>query len=135
MAITPYLLYQDAGAAIAWLSAAFGLALSGTPHRDPTGRVTHAEMKLGEAWLFLGSPGADFKNPKLVGHATQSLYVDVENVDAHYARAVAAGATTIEEPTDTSYGARRYGAKDLEGHVWYFAQALAKERGKNIARV
>src|SRR5262245_26399747 len=110
MAITPYLLYQDAGAAIAWLSKAFGFSLAGTPHIDRAGRVTHAELKLGDAVLLLGSPGAAFKNPQAVGHATQSLYVDVENVDAHYVRAMAAGATTIEAPADTSYGARRYGA-------------------------
>ncbi len=128
MAITPYLLYQDADAATAWLAAAFGLTPAGAAQRDRAGRVTHAELRLGAALLFLGSPGADFKNPKAISHTTQSLYVDVENIEAHYARAVGAGATIIEEPTDTAYGARRYGAQDPEGHVWYFAQALEKAR-------
>ena len=124
MAITPYLLYRDAGAAMAWLARAFGLRKSGRSYRDAAGRVTHAEMKLGDALLMLGSPGADFKGPKLLGQATQNLYVDIANVDQHYARAVKAGARIVEEPKDTFYGARRYGAEDLEGHVWYFAQAL-----------
>jgi uncharacterized glyoxalase superfamily protein PhnB len=128
MAITPYLLYRDAGAAVQWLARAFGLRKSGHSYRDAAGRVTHAEMKLGDAPLLLGSPGADYQGPKLLGHATQNLYVDVTNVDRHYARAVSAGARIVEEPKDTFYGARRYGAEDLEGHVWFFAQDLTTRR-------
>ena len=85
-------------------------------------------MKFGEALLMLGSPGPDFQGPRALGHATHNLYVDVDDVEKHFARAVAAGATIIEEPKDTFYGARRYGAEDLEGHPWYFAQALAATR-------
>jgi uncharacterized glyoxalase superfamily protein PhnB len=124
MAITPYLLYQDAGAALDWLQRAFGLRRTGEILKGPDGRVRHATMKLGDALLMLGSPGPDFENPKVVGHATQNLYVDVTDVDTHYARAVQAGAKIVEEPTLTPYGARRYGADDPEGHRWYFAQAL-----------
>jgi uncharacterized glyoxalase superfamily protein PhnB len=128
MAITPYLLYRDAGAALDWLAQAFGLRKSGSSFKDAAGRVTHAQMRLGDAVLLLGSPGPDFKNPKVLGHATQNLYVDVANVDQHYARAVKAGARVVEEPKDTFYGARRYGAEDLEGHLWYFAQDLTPKR-------
>jgi PhnB protein len=128
MAITPYLLYRDAGAAVTWLAKAFGLRKSGKAYKDDNGRVTHASMRLGDAWLMLGSPGADFVNPKALGHATQNLYVDVADVDKHYARAVRAGATIVEEPKDTVYGARRYGADDPEGHRWYFAQELAAKK-------
>ena len=125
MAITPYLLYQDAGAALDWLAKAFGLRKTRDIYRGADGRVSHGAMTLGDAQLMLGSPGPDFKNPKVVGHATQNLYVDVDNVARHYARAVQAGATIIEEPRDTPYGARRYGAEDPEGHRWYFAQDLS----------
>ena len=128
MAITPYLLYRDAGSALQWLSQAFGLRKFGPSNQDAAGRVTHAAMKLDGALVMLGSPGPDFKNPKALGHATQNLYVDVADVDKHYARAVEAGARIVEEPKDTFYGARRYGAEDLEGHVWYFAQALTTKR-------
>jgi uncharacterized glyoxalase superfamily protein PhnB len=124
MAITAYLLYRDAGAAVEWLTKAFGLekceVLTGAD-----GRVNHASMKLGEALVMLGSPGPEFKGPRALGAVTQNLYVDLDDVDAHYARAVEAGASIIEEPRDTPYGARRYGAEDLEGHRWYFAQDLA----------
>ena len=128
MAITPYLLYRDAGAALQWLAKAFGLRKSGHSYKDSAGRVTHAEMKLGDAVLMLGSPGPDFKNPKVLGQATQNLYVDVADAAKHYARAVRAGARIVEEPNDTFYGARRYGAEDPEGHRWFFAQDLTVAR-------
>ena len=127
MAITPYLLYRDAGAAVDWLAKAFGLRpdelLKGTD-----GRVSHASMTFGKALLMLGSPGPDFEGPRAIGHGTANLYVDVDDVETHYTRAVKAGATIIEEPRDTPYGARRYGAEDLEGHRWYFAEALVGRR-------
>jgi len=133
MAITPYLLYRDAGAAVDWLAGAFGLRKSGDLYKDQAGRVTHASMTFGKAVLMLGSPGPDFKGPKALGHATQNLYVDVDDVDAHHARAVEAGATIIEAPKNTFYGARRYGAEDPEGHRWYFAQDLSR-RGKRTRK-
>ena len=127
MAITPYLLYQDAGAAVSWLAKAFGLRPDEVM-KGADGRVNHASMTFGEALLMFGSPGPDFKGPRAIGHWTVNLYVDVDDVEKHHARAVKAGATIIEEPKDTFYGARRYGAEDLEGHRWYFAQDLAPTR-------
>jgi uncharacterized glyoxalase superfamily protein PhnB len=128
MAITPYLLYRDAGAAVDWLVEAFGLSATRDIFKGADGRVSHATLTFGKAVLMLGSPGPDFKGPRAIGHATQNLYVDVDNVDKHYARAVDAGAAIIEQPRETPYGARRYGAEDLEGHRWYFAQELAPKR-------
>jgi uncharacterized glyoxalase superfamily protein PhnB len=128
MAITPYLLYQDAGAAVDWLEKAFGLRRTGDVFKGEDGRVNHASMAFGKAVVMLGSPGADFRGPRALGHVTQNLYVDVDDVDSHHARAVNAGANVIEEPKDTFYGARRYGAEDLEGHRWYFAQDLTATR-------
>jgi uncharacterized glyoxalase superfamily protein PhnB len=127
MAITPYLLYQDAAAAVDWLAKAFGLRPDEVL-KGADGRVGHASMTFGKSLLMFGSPGPDFKGPRAIGHWTANLYVDVDDVETHYARAVKAGATIIEEPRDTPYGARRYGAEDLEGHRWYFAQALAVPR-------
>ena len=135
MAITPYLLYEDAGAALAWLAKAFGLRPSGPAHAGADGKVNHAAMRLGSAYVMLGCPGGDYMSPKRLGHVTQNLYVDVGNADKHHARAVAAGATIIEEPRDTPYGARRYGAVDLEGHRWYFAHVLkTRKRAKSKRR-
>jgi uncharacterized glyoxalase superfamily protein PhnB len=128
LAITPYLLYEDAGAAIAWLTQAFGFRALHQPTKDAQGTVRHADLRLGEHVVMLGAPAGEYKNPRRLGHVTQLVYVDVANVARAYARAVEAGAKVIEEPADTPYGARRFGVEDLEGHRWYFAQALARPK-------
>jgi uncharacterized glyoxalase superfamily protein PhnB len=128
MAITAYLLYEDASTALVWLGKAFGLRKSGRAMRGPDGKVNHAAMALGDAFVMLGHPGPDYRSPKRLGQATQSLYVDVDDVDKHFRRAVKAGAKIIQEPTDTFYGHRRYGAEDPEGHQWYFAQEIAEAK-------
>jgi uncharacterized glyoxalase superfamily protein PhnB len=133
MAITPYLLYEDAGAAVAWLKKAFGFRTVRQPMKDAQGEVRHADLLLGEHVVMLGAPAGEYKNPLRLGQWTQLVYVDVGNVARAYARAVEAGAKVIEEPTDTPYGARRFGVEDPEGHRWYFAQPLARP-GKVAAR-
>jgi uncharacterized glyoxalase superfamily protein PhnB len=52
--------------------------------------------------------------------ASQGVYVAVEDADAHYERAKAAGAEITREIEDTDYGSREYTARDHEGHVWSF---------------
>ena len=121
--ITPYLLYEDAAAAIDWLSRAFGfeerLRLT-----DEAGVVTHAELALGDGALYLGHPGPDYRSPKRLGTSAHLVHVYVDDVDAHHARAVEAGATIQLEPEDMPYGDRRYDAEDFEGQRWSFAQRL-----------
>jgi uncharacterized glyoxalase superfamily protein PhnB len=120
--ITPYLLYDDAGAALEWLTNAFGFRE--TTRVETDGRVGHAEMDVGGgASVFLGAPGGDFRNPKSAGR-TALVYLLVEDLDAHHARAAEAGAQIVEEPADQPYGDRRYAAEDLAGHHWYFAQPI-----------
>lgn len=124
MAITPYLLYEDVGEALKFLAKAFGFRKYGAPMIGPDGKVTHAAMKLGDDLVMMGYPGPEYKNPKRLRQATQSLYVNVDDVDKHFKRARKAGAKILEEPKDTPYGHRRYGAEDPEGHQWYFAQEI-----------
>lgn len=130
MAITPYLYYEDVGATLKFLAKAFGFRKFGREMRQD-GKINHAAMKLGDDLVMMGCPPAGYRNPKRLGQATQSLYVNVEDVDKHFARARKAGAKILEEPRDTEYGHRRYGAEDPEGHQWYFAQELriAAKRG------
>jgi uncharacterized glyoxalase superfamily protein PhnB len=121
--VTPYLLYEDAGAAIEWLSNAFGFREQ-ERIAGPTGAVAHAELDVGDgSRVFLGGPGGDYRNPKAAGR-TSLVYVYVDDVDAHCARAREAGAEIVEEPNDQPYGDRRYAAEDPEGHLWYFATPL-----------
>jgi uncharacterized glyoxalase superfamily protein PhnB len=89
---------------------------------DEGGRVTHAEIEVGDGVVMLGSPGGEYKSPKRLGAKTQFVYVYVDDVDRHFARAREAGATITREPADQGYGDRNYGAEDLEGHEWYFGQ-------------
>jgi uncharacterized glyoxalase superfamily protein PhnB len=119
--ITPYLLYEDVGAAVEWLGRAFGFR---PRHPLPAGKVIHAEMEFGDAVIMLGCPGPQYRNPKQLGAVTQNLYVRVDDVDEHFERAAGAGAVILERPADQPYGDRRYGAEDPEGHRWYFAQTI-----------
>ena len=119
--ITPYLLYEDVGAALEWLEKAYGFEVS-MRLSGPDGKVGHAEMRLNDGVVFMGCPGPDYRNPKKLGAQTHSVHVYVDGVDEHFARAKAAGAKILEEPKDQFYGDRRYGAEDPEGHQWYFAQ-------------
>jgi PhnB protein len=124
--ITPYLLYEDAAAALDFLSRAFGFEelrrITG-----PGGRVDHAEMRIGDGEVHLGQPGEPTSPTRFGGTAVQ-LYVYVADVDAHVRRARAAGAEIVDEPEDQPYGDRRYHARDPEGHAWYFAQPPAPQR-------
>ena len=122
--VTPYLLYEDAGAALEWLSKAFGFREQERTE-SPDRKVAHAEMEVGGgATVFLGGPGGDYRGPKALGTRTALVYLYVDDVDAHCARAREAGAEIVEEPADQPYGDRRYAAADLEGQLWYFAAPL-----------
>jgi PhnB protein len=118
--VTPYLLYEDSDAAVDFLTSAFGFT---EKYRmtDDEGRVNHAEVVIGgDGVVMLGTPGSDYKNPRGLGGKTQQIYVYVDDVDAHYERAKAAGAKITREPEDQFYGDRNYGVEDPEGHEWYF---------------
>jgi PhnB protein len=119
--ITPYLLYKDVAVALDWLSRVFGFTERvRMPAAD--GSILHAEMAYADGVVMMGCPGPDYQNPRAVGHATQGLYVYVDDVDAHFAHAKDAGATILAEPQDQFYGDRNYRAEEPEGHQWTFAQ-------------
>lgn len=133
MAITPYLLYEDVGSALKFLSKAFGFRQYGRPMTARDGTIRHAAMQLGDDLIMMGCPGDTYRNPKRLGQATQNLYVNVDDVDKHYRRAKKAGARILEEPLDTPYGDRRYGAEDPEGHQWYFARPIRRPKARRKA--
>ena len=122
--ITPYLLYSDCEAALDFLTRAFGFEET-LRYTGGEGYVNHAEMRLGEAVIYMGDPGDHYQNPSDLGRETVGIYVEVDgSVDELCERARSAGADVLEEPTDQEYGHRRFTARDPEGHVWYFAQAI-----------
>ncbi len=131
--ITAYLLYEDVDSALDWLAKTFGfrerMRLAG-----PDGKTNHAEMELADGVIMIGCPGPEYQNPKRIGHVTQQLYVYVDDVDKHFEHAKEAGATIFEEPQDEFYGDRRYGAEDLEGHHWSFAQHVRDVAPEDLKR-
>ncbi|MFQ5512988.1 MAG: VOC family protein [Myxococcota bacterium] len=121
--ITPYLLYEDVAAALEWLARTYGFRERlRIPGAD--GSITHAEMVHADGVIMMGCPGPDYRSPARLGQVTQSLYVYVDDVDAHFEHTRSAGARVLAEPEDMFYGDRRYGSEDLEGHHWYFAQHI-----------
>lgn len=113
--VFPGLRYRDEHAAMAWLERAFGFSRHAV-FTDDGGAVVHAELKLGAGIVMIGAA------PEC--EEGINIYVHVEDVDRHYARAVSAGAEITRPLADTGYGSREYGARDLDGHYWYFGTYL-----------
>lgn len=122
-AVVPVLIYEDVGKAIDWLCGAFGfkerLRVGG---RD--GRVTHAQLSVGEGAVMLGAPGAEFRPPRS-NEVNQYVLVHVEDVDRHFEHAKRFGARIVRPPTNMPFGERPYTAEDLFGHRWTFSQSIA----------
>ena len=121
-AIVPCLSYRDAPAAIAWLKEAFGFT-ENMVVPGPDGTIAHAQLAFDGGMVMVGSVRDDelqMRTPCDLGGVTQSIYIVVEDTDAHHERAVAAGAEIVRELEDTPYGSRDYSARDPEGHLWNF---------------
>jgi uncharacterized glyoxalase superfamily protein PhnB len=116
----PTLVYRDAKAAIAQLEKAFGFRRSAL-YEGEDGTVLHAELTYGNGAVMLGSKKKEGVFAEAMGQAGPAgVYVVVDDVDAHCARARGAGVEILMEPTDQDYGSRDYMARDLEGNVWSF---------------
>lgn len=117
--IVPALLYRDAAAAIDWLERALGfrrrLVVPG-----PDGAVKHAELTHGPDVLMIGSsrPDQGWYSPLELKGATATVCLVVEDPDAAYARATAAGMEITFELKDQEYGSREFTGRDPEGHTW-----------------
>src|SRR5262249_6454728 len=122
--ISPYLYYADADAALDWLVKAFGFRVR-SAFRDPGGHVVHAQLEHGSGVIFVGPGVAQFGTHSVADrnavHA--ALFVYVDDLDAHLARARAAGTAIRAEPARIPNGDRTYVAADPEGQRWIFAEA------------
>jgi len=117
--VYPALRYRDAPAAIDWLERVLGFE---TTERidNPDGTIAHAELRLGESVIMLGSGAEDLQDaPESPRAARFSLYVAVGEVDALQARAKDAGAD-VSALFEQDYGSRDFNARDLEGNHWSF---------------
>jgi uncharacterized glyoxalase superfamily protein PhnB len=135
--ISSSLFYDDAPAAIDWLCKAFGFEVR-LKVEGEGGRIEHSELIFGEGLIMVSSTGrekhpgtASYKSPRSLGGAnTQTVFVYVDDADAHCARAKAAGAKIMMEPETHDYGEdywadRTYGCLDPEEHQWWFAHRIS----------
>jgi PhnB protein len=117
--VTPYLIFNGAGEAIAFYKEALGaeevLRLDG-----PGGRIHHAEIKIGDSCIMLADEHPEIR-PKTTGGSPVSIHLYVEDVDAVVARAVAAGAKLIRPVADQFYGDRTGGIEDPFEYRWFIA--------------
>jgi uncharacterized glyoxalase superfamily protein PhnB len=113
-AVSPYLIAKDAAALLEFMEKAFDA--KETFRMDaPDGSVSHAEVRIGDSVVMVGEAGAAWPaRPSAI-----NLYVP--DVDATYRAAVAAGATSKDEPADQFYGDRRATVVDPAGNQWFIA--------------
>lgn len=119
--IFPSLQYNDAPSAIAWLKTAFGFEeVLVVPGPDAT--IAHAELRLGAGVIMLGSTGPHTraKSPRDLPGFSESTYVVIEDVRAHFENARAAGTEITLPYEEKEYGGSGYSARDCEGHEWSF---------------
>ena len=135
--IVPFLGYEDAAGAIDFLERAFGFREDRDERREANGTITHAQLDLDGATIFLSTPPG-YASPKTIRAESEAAKragenpwvidghcVRVDDFEAHYERAKAAGARIIREPEDPGLGHRIYTAEDPEGHRWMFEESDA----------
>jgi PhnB protein len=112
--VTPYLVVADAEKVLDFTIKAFG-AKETVRMPGPGGKVAHAEVKIGDSIVMMGSPAPG-------RHLMPAqIYLYVEDTDGTYKKAVAAGAKSVEEPNDAFYGDRRAAVEDSQGNLWFIA--------------
>jgi PhnB protein len=120
--VTPYLIVNDASRAIDFYKASFG-ATELVRLADPSGKIMHAEILVGNSTLMLADefPDMGYRSPKSFGGSPVSLLLYVEDVDVFFAKAIAGGATETQAVADQFDGDRRGTLTDPFGHVWLLA--------------
>jgi uncharacterized glyoxalase superfamily protein PhnB len=135
--VIPMISYEDGIAALEWLAKAFGFrerirltALDGT--------LSHGEMEVGDGLIMIATPSSDYESPRHhreTCEQTRKWLVDpwifdgvlvyVDDLDTHFERAKAAGATILST-IENRPPSRRYRVEDLEGHRWFFFERERK---------
>ena len=112
--VTPYLVVRDVAGLIDFLQQAFA-AKEIERMQGPDGSITHAEVRIGDSVVMMGQATDD------VEPMPAMLHLYLEDVDAAYRQAVAAGGASLREPTDEFYGDRSAAVKDAYGNQWWLA--------------
>ena len=119
---TPYLIINRAAAAIDFYKRVFG-ATEMTRMIDPSGRIGHAEIRIGDSVIMLADehPNMGYRSPRSLGGSSVSILLYVEDVDLVFERALGAGARVQRAVADQFYGDRSGTLEDPFGHVWTVA--------------
>jgi PhnB protein len=125
--VTPYITVDDAGAVIEFLKKAFD-AQETFAMRDEHGKVRHAEVKVGSSMVMLGSSHDQYKA------RPGNFYLYVEDCDAAYKKAVAAGGKSTNEPATQFYGDRHGGVQDSQGNNWWIATHVEDVSSEELDR-
>ncbi|HEV2976124.1 MAG TPA: VOC family protein [Casimicrobiaceae bacterium] len=133
--VTSYLIIRDASRALDFYKKAFG-ATELLRFPRPDGKIGHAEIKIGEGVVMLAdeSPAMGHKSPQTLGGTPVSLMFYVPDVDARFAKALAAGATVVNPLKDQFYGDRSGTLTDPFGHVWTIATHTEDVSGEEMQR-
>jgi PhnB protein len=117
--VTPYLIVNDGAGAIDFYKKAFG-AVETVRMGGPEGKIGHAEIRIGDSYVMLAdeSPDMGHRSAQSIGATPVSLVLYVEDVDAQFKQAIAAGAKELRPVEDQFYGDRMGTLVDPFGHVW-----------------
>lgn len=125
--VTPYLVVPGVGRLIDFMKKAFD-AEEVFRMPGPGGKIVHAEVRIGDSRVMMGEPPGEFEP------IPACLHLYVENTDAVYRRALAAGATSVREPADQFYGDRNAGVKDPSGNSWWITTHVEDVPPEEMAR-
>jgi PhnB protein len=133
--VTPYLIVAGAARAIDFYKQAFG-ARERMRLTDPSGNVGHAELTIGDSAVMLADeyPDMGFRGPQAFGGSPVGIHLYVADVDALFAQALAAGATTLQPVQDKFYGDRSGTLRDPFGHLWTLSTHKEDVSPEEIAR-
>ena len=116
--VNPYIVVNDAAKLVDFLQSAFA-GVESERHTDDSGKIVHTEINMGDSVVMV-TDGSDRYPPQSCSH-----YLYVDDVDKTHQAAVAAGATSLMEPADQSYGDRSSGVVDPTGNTWWIATRLS----------
>jgi PhnB protein len=121
--VTPYFTVRDAARAVEFYKQAFG-ATELMRMAEPDGKIRHAEIRIGNSQIMIGDEFPEFSEMRSfqgLGGSPVSVYLYVEDVDAMFNRAVAAGAKVRSPIKDEFYGDRVGAVEDPYGLAWFIA--------------
>ncbi len=125
--VTPYLIVEGASKLLDFVKSAFG-AEEISRHDGPEGKIMHAQFKIGDSIIMASDAREDYPPMPAM------MYLYVTDCDATYRQAIAAGATSLMEPTDQFYGDRHGGVLDPVGNQWWISTHVEDVTPEEIQR-